>query len=104
MTDTLPVPDYARLSRVDGRGFIVAGGGQGMGRQAAHALSQHGARILVFDLVPDRAEAVAKEVGGIPYVGDGRLATAVADAVDTAKSCSSSRPTFLPTSRARRSP
>ena len=85
MTDTLPVPDYARLARVDGRSFIVAGGGQGMGRQVAHALSQHGGQVLVFDIVPDRAEAVAKEVDGVPYVGDGRLAAAVEGAVDTAR-------------------
>jgi NAD(P)-dependent dehydrogenase (short-subunit alcohol dehydrogenase family) len=86
MTDTLPVPDYARLARVDGRGFIVAGGGQGMGRQVAHALSQHGARILVFDIVSDRATAVAKEVDGVPYVGDGRHTATVEGAVNTAVS------------------
>jgi NAD(P)-dependent dehydrogenase (short-subunit alcohol dehydrogenase family) len=85
MTDTLPVPDYAHLARVDGRGFIVAGGGQGMGRQVAHALSQHGARVLVLDIVSDRAEAVAKEVGGVAYVGDARIAGDVSGAVATAK-------------------
>jgi NAD(P)-dependent dehydrogenase (short-subunit alcohol dehydrogenase family) len=84
-TDTLPVPDYARLARVDGRGFIVAGGGQGMGRQVSHALAQHGGRILVLDIVRERAEAVAAEIGGVPCVGDARIAADVEAAVSTAK-------------------
>ena len=84
MTDTLPVPDYAGLARVDGRGFVVAGGGQGMGRQVVHALAQHGGRVLVFDVVGDRAEAVAKEVDGVAFVGDGRVGADVAGAVAAA--------------------
>lgn len=85
MTDTLPVPDYAQLARVDGRGFIVAGGGQGMGRQVCHALAQHGGRVLVFDIVRERAEAVAAEVDGAPWVGDARVAADVKGAVDAAR-------------------
>jgi NAD(P)-dependent dehydrogenase (short-subunit alcohol dehydrogenase family) len=85
MTDATAVPDYATMSRVDGRGFIVAGGGQGMGRQVCHVLSQHGARVMVFDIVRERAEAVAKEVGGASYVGDARVATNVEEVVHAAK-------------------
>ncbi len=85
MTDTTLVPDYARLTRVDGRGFIVAGGGQGMGRQVSHVLAQHGARVLVFDLVRERADAVAGEIGGVSFVGDGRNAVDVERALHRAK-------------------
>jgi NAD(P)-dependent dehydrogenase (short-subunit alcohol dehydrogenase family) len=86
MTDTLPVPDYARLARVDDRGFIVAGGGQGMGRQVCHALAQHGGLVLVLDIVRERADAVAKEVDGIAHVGDARVPGDVEAAVAAAKS------------------
>ncbi len=79
------VPDYARMARVDDRGFIVAGGGQGMGRQVCHALAQHGGRVMVFDIVRERAEAVAKETGGVPYVGDARIAGHVEEAVAAAR-------------------
>src|SRR6516225_8504593 len=70
MADTTTVPDFANLLRLDGRGFVVMGAGQGMGRQSAHALSQQGARVVCVDIEPDRAEAVAAEIGGIPYTGD----------------------------------
>jgi NAD(P)-dependent dehydrogenase (short-subunit alcohol dehydrogenase family) len=86
MADTTEVPDYARMARVDDRGFIVAGGGQGMGRQVAHALAQHGGRVLVFDIVAERAEAVAKEIDGIAFSGDGRIPEDVERAVHTARS------------------
>jgi NAD(P)-dependent dehydrogenase (short-subunit alcohol dehydrogenase family) len=86
MTDTIPVPDYATMARVDGRGFIVAGGGQGMGRQVSHVLSQHGGRVMVFDIVKERAEAVAGEVGGVAFVGDGRKPADVDRAVQTSRS------------------
>ncbi|MCY4036119.1 MAG: SDR family NAD(P)-dependent oxidoreductase [bacterium] len=70
MTDTAPVPDYAGLMRLDDKGFIVLGAGQGMGRQSCHALAQMGAKVFCVDLERDRAEQVATEVGGIPWVAD----------------------------------
>lgn len=84
MVDTSAVPDYTQMARLDGRGFIVAGGGQGMGRQAAHALAQHGARVVVLDYSEELAQAVAAEVDGIPYTADVRRAGDVAGAVETA--------------------
>jgi NAD(P)-dependent dehydrogenase (short-subunit alcohol dehydrogenase family) len=74
------------MTRVDGRGFIVAGGGQGMGRQVCHALAQHGGRVMVFDIVGPRAEAVAEEVGGEPLVGDARIPADVERGVHGARS------------------
>ena len=43
-TDDSEVPDYPGRLRLDGRGFVVIGAGQGIGRQATHALSSVGAR------------------------------------------------------------
>ncbi|MCW2526269.1 MAG: short-chain dehydrogenase/reductase [Pseudonocardiales bacterium] len=64
-SDDSPVPDYAgRLSLKD-RGFIVIGAGNGMGRQAAHALASLGARTICVDQDPGLAEDIAKEVSGI---------------------------------------
>ncbi|MGR6997078.1 SDR family oxidoreductase [Yinghuangia aomiensis] len=40
---------------------------QGIGRQAAHALAQAGARVLAADLDPDLADDIAKEVDGIAW-------------------------------------
>jgi hypothetical protein len=44
--DDTPVPSYPDLLRLDGRGMVVAGAGQGIGRQTAHALASVGARVL----------------------------------------------------------
>ena len=63
--DDSPVPDYAsRLSLAD-RSFIVMGAGNGMGRQAAHALAAVGARLVCVDQDPGLAEDIAKEVSGL---------------------------------------
>jgi len=42
----------------------VTGAGQGVGAGIARALAEHGVAVVVNDLFPDRAEAVAAEVGG----------------------------------------
>ena len=64
------IPDYPGLTRLTKRNFVVLGAGQGIGEQAAHALSQAGARVLCVDLDPGRAEAIAKAVSGHPCVAD----------------------------------
>jgi NAD(P)-dependent dehydrogenase (short-subunit alcohol dehydrogenase family) len=69
-TDLGSVPDYPALLRQDGRNAVVIGAGDGMGRQAAHALASVGARLFCVDINAERATAVAAEVGGTPFVAN----------------------------------
>jgi NAD(P)-dependent dehydrogenase (short-subunit alcohol dehydrogenase family) len=69
-TDDTDVPDYPSLVRLDGRRFVVIGAGQGIGRQATHALATCGARVVCVDREGDLAKEIAEEVDGIPWVGD----------------------------------
>lgn len=69
-TDDTPVPDYPAKLRLDDRGIVVLGAGQGIGRQATHALASVGARVFCVDKDPGLAADVAKEVDGIAWSGD----------------------------------
>jgi len=71
-TDTSPVPDYGALLRLDGRRIVVIGAGNGIGRQASHAMAMMGARLCCVDVEPDLAAEIADEVGGVAAVGDMR--------------------------------
>jgi NAD(P)-dependent dehydrogenase (short-subunit alcohol dehydrogenase family) len=68
--DRSEVPDYAALGRLDGRRFVVLGGGNGIGRQVCHALAQAGADVVCVDRSPELAEAVAAEIEGEALVAD----------------------------------
>ncbi|MBV9256275.1 MAG: SDR family oxidoreductase [Actinobacteria bacterium] len=76
-TDDTEVPDYPGKLRLDGKNFVVIGAGQGIGRQATHALASVGAKTMCVDLDADLAAEIAKEVDGIAWSGD---ATKRADA------------------------
>jgi NAD(P)-dependent dehydrogenase (short-subunit alcohol dehydrogenase family) len=82
--DQAPVPDYQRRLRLDGKRFMVAGAGQGIGRQTTHALAGAGARLLCVDYDQAAAEHVAKEVDGIPFVADVRERDDIEAAFDAA--------------------
>lgn len=69
-TDNSEVPDYLGRLRLDGRAMVVIGAGQGIGRQACHALASAGARVACVDREADLAQDVATEVGGVAFVGD----------------------------------
>jgi NAD(P)-dependent dehydrogenase (short-subunit alcohol dehydrogenase family) len=84
-TDATPVPDYPDLLRLDGRGFVVVGAGQGIGRQTTHALAQAGARVVCVDAVEELAKEIADEVGGIPQVVDATRRDQVEESVADAQ-------------------
>jgi NAD(P)-dependent dehydrogenase (short-subunit alcohol dehydrogenase family) len=70
--DDTPIANYADMLRLDGRNYVVMGAGQGMGRQAAHALAANGARVLCVDVEQERADDIANELGNgaVGWVGD----------------------------------
>lgn len=84
-TDSTPVPDYPSLLRLDGKGFVVAGAGQGIGRQTAHALASAGARVYCIDVSDELAREIADEVDGIACVCDIRDRADVERTVDDAR-------------------
>jgi len=65
-----PAGDFVNPARLDGRGFVVLGAGQGIGRQTSHALAQSGAKVLCVDREEELAVAVAREVEGDYLTGD----------------------------------
>ena len=64
------VPDFLSLLRLDGRGFVVLGAGQGIGEQCCHALAQAGARLLCVDRDEALAHQIAEAVGGQACAAD----------------------------------
>jgi 3-oxoacyl-[acyl-carrier protein] reductase len=63
---------------LNGRVAVVTGGGQGVGAAVARALGSQGAAVAVNDLLPDRTDALVRELtqAGV------RAAPAVADVTD----------------------
>jgi NAD(P)-dependent dehydrogenase (short-subunit alcohol dehydrogenase family) len=70
--------------RLVDKSAIVTGGGSGIGRATCRRMSSEGARVAVFDIDGDAAEAVADDVDGYAYAIDvtdyGALEAAVRDA------------------------
>jgi NAD(P)-dependent dehydrogenase (short-subunit alcohol dehydrogenase family) len=58
-----PEPTLGRLS-LAGRTALVTGGGAGIGAACASLLAARGARVVVTDIDPDAAAAVASRLGG----------------------------------------
>ncbi len=83
-TDNTPVPDYPGLLRLDGKRIVVVGAGQGIGRQASHALASVGAKLVCVDNREDLAKEIAAEVDGVYVVAD---ATKREDAEQTIATC-----------------
>jgi 2-deoxy-D-gluconate 3-dehydrogenase len=69
------------LLELRGRGALVAGGGQGMGRAAALLLARLGAKLAVLDEVPERARVVAEEARALGAAAE----PLVADVTDAAQ-------------------
>jgi NAD(P)-dependent dehydrogenase (short-subunit alcohol dehydrogenase family) len=68
--DDMAVPQYTSQHSLEGRIFVVIGAGQGIGRQAAHAVSQAGARVICVGRGREATERVASEVGGEAILAD----------------------------------
>jgi NAD(P)-dependent dehydrogenase (short-subunit alcohol dehydrogenase family) len=70
--------------QIEGKVALVAGGASGLGEATARRLAAEGARVVVADLDPDRASAVAAEIDGVPVVTDvtdeGSVEHAIAEA------------------------
>ena len=86
-TDDSPIPDYPSLLRLDGRRIVVVGAGNGIGRQASHALAMVGARLCCVDV--DAELAVADRGRG----GRRRRGRATCAGVPTRRGCSRRRST-----------
>lgn len=70
MNDATTPVDYPSLLRLDGRGIVVLGAGQGIGEQATLALAQAGARVLCVDRDEALARAIAERTGGVACAAD----------------------------------
>lgn len=58
---------YLEKLKLDGRVAVVTGGGQGIGAACAQALGEAGARVVIAELVPERAEGAAKALAAKGY-------------------------------------
>ena len=72
-------PDRPAIDGLQGRVAIVTGGGQGIGRAAAHAFAACGALPVIADIDEAKASAVAAEIGPAALA----LPTDVADPAST---------------------
>ena len=62
--------DFISQLRLDGRGMVVLGAGQGIGAATARALAQAGAKVLCVDKEEDLAAQIAAEVEGVACAAD----------------------------------
>src|SRR6516165_12067802 len=67
------------MTIVSGAGVVVTGGGDGIGRAVARRLAAGGARVVVNDLDPGAAAAVAAEIEGFAVPGDAGTEQGVRD-------------------------
>jgi NAD(P)-dependent dehydrogenase (short-subunit alcohol dehydrogenase family) len=73
------------MAIVSGNGVVVTGAGGGIGRAIARRLAAEGARVVVNDLDPGAAEAVAAEINGFAVPGDAGTEPGVADLIVAAR-------------------
>jgi NAD(P)-dependent dehydrogenase (short-subunit alcohol dehydrogenase family) len=73
------------MSRLEGKTAIVTGGGSGIGRAICRRFAAEGASVVVADVVGERAEEVAAEIGGRAVQADVKVAADVARMVEAAE-------------------
>lgn len=71
--------------RLEGKAAVVTGAGSGFGAGIARKFAAEGARVMVADIRPEAAEAVAAEVGGIACESDVSRADPVAAMAEAAR-------------------
>lgn len=72
------------MSRFEGKTVIVTGGGSGIGRAIARRIATEGGTVVVTDLVGERADEVARALGGRAVQADVTVAADVERMVDAA--------------------
>ena len=75
----------SHMTIVNGAGAVVTGGGAGIGRAMARRLAADGARVVVNDLDPAAARAVAAEIGGLAVPGDTGTEAGIAGLITAAE-------------------
>lgn len=70
---------------IQGVPAVVTGGASGLGEATARFLASQGAKVSVFDVQMDKAEAVAKDIGGIAVFCDVTQAESAEQAMQIAK-------------------
>jgi NAD(P)-dependent dehydrogenase (short-subunit alcohol dehydrogenase family) len=72
------------MTNVSGAGIVITGGGGGIGRAIARRFAAGGGRVVVNDLNPGAAAAVAAEIGGFAVPGDAGTADGVRELIAAA--------------------
>jgi meso-butanediol dehydrogenase / (S,S)-butanediol dehydrogenase / diacetyl reductase len=73
------------MSRLEGKAALVTGGGSGIGRAICGRFADEGASVVVADIVGERADEVAAEIGGRAVQADVTVAADVARMVEAAE-------------------
>ena len=73
------------MTIINGAGVVVTGAGAGIGRALALGLAAAGARVVINDLDPDAAAAVAEQTGGYAVSGDAGTEQGVHDLIAAAR-------------------
>lgn len=69
---------------INGTSALVTGGASGLGEATARLLSERGARVTILDRDPQKARALAGDLGGLAVPADVTSETEVAAALDAA--------------------
>ena len=69
---------------LEGTGALVSGGASGLGAATARLLAERGAKVAIADRDGDKAEELAKELGGVAFTADVTDESAVEAAVNGA--------------------